>query len=96
MSKQELKKELIQLILVIIVLSIFLAWRFRPVAYEEIKIEQGDNLITLAEQYKGSLSTDYWVAIVKTENAIYDDIIMAGQTLRIPESKPKRQLASDQ
>ena len=63
---------------------------------DEIKIESGDNLLTLAEQYKGNMSTTKWVTIVKAENNIYDDTIVVGKTLLIPDSPKKGQLASDQ
>jgi len=42
------------------------------------------------------MSTTKWVTLVKAENNIYDDTIVAGKTLLIPDSPKKGQLASDQ
>lgn len=96
MSKQQIKKEAILFFLSVIAMVIYLAWSLKPMSYNEIKIESGDNLLNLAEQYKGTMSTTKWVAIVKQENNIYDDTIVAGKTLLIPDPPKKGQLASDQ
>lgn len=53
--------------------------------YTNIEIQQGDTLLSLADQYKGDLSNDEWVRIVKNENNMIDDKIIAGHTLIIPE-----------
>lgn len=53
-------------------------------AYEQIIIQQGDTLWTLAERYKGNLTTEQWIHKVKKENDIQGEHIVAGGTLTIP------------
>lgn len=55
--------------------------------YTNIEIQEGDTLWSLSDQYKGKLSNDEWVRIVKNENNMIDDKIIAGHTLIIPEYK---------
>jgi len=54
------------------------------VNYAEIQIEHGDSLWSLAEQYRGKMSTDDWIKLVKTENELADIKIVAGKSLVIP------------
>jgi hypothetical protein len=54
------------------------------VSYAEIQIEHGDSLWSLAEQYRGKMSTDDWIKLVKTENELADIKIVAGKSLVIP------------
>ena len=55
--------------------------------YINIDIHEGDTLWSLSDQYKGDLSNDEWVRVVKNENNMIDDKIIAGHTLIIPEYK---------
>ncbi|RIJ63845.1 LysM peptidoglycan-binding domain-containing protein [Rummeliibacillus sp. TYF005] len=69
--------------------------------YTNIKVHEGDTLWSLANQHKGDLSNEEWVRLVKSENNIIDDKIIAGHTLVIPENKQTKmtekriELASD-
>ncbi len=54
-------------------------------SYAKIEIEQGDTLWSLSDKYKGNLTNDEWVRLVKNENNMIDDKIIAGHTLSIPE-----------
>lgn len=54
------------------------------VSYAEIQIEHGDSLWSLAEQYRGKMSTEDWIKLVKTENGLADIKIVAGKSLVIP------------
>lgn len=96
MSERQIKKEILLLLVSVILVVIYLIWSFQPISYGEIKIENGDNLVTLAEKYKGTMSVTKWVEAVRTENNIHDDTIIAGKTLLIPIAQNKGQLASDQ
>lgn len=64
--------------------------------YEQITIQHGDTLWTLAEQYKGELSRDEWIRKVKTENKLTDEQIVAGKELTIPISESTIQIAINQ
>lgn len=55
--------------------------------YEHITIEQGDTLWSLADQYRGKMSTKDWVAFVKKENDLFNRILTTGQTISIPVAK---------
>ncbi|CEA04679.1 Cell division suppressor protein YneA [Metalysinibacillus saudimassiliensis] len=96
MSERQIKKEILLLLMSVILVVMYVVWSFKSISYGEIKIEQGDSLVTLAEQYKGAMSTTKWVDVVRTENNIHDDTIIAGKTLVIPIAQNKEQLASDQ
>lgn len=96
MSERQIKKEILLLLMSVILVVMYVIWSFKSISYGEIKIEQGDNLVTLAEQYKGTMSMTKWVEAVRTENNIHDDTIIAGKTLLIPIAQNKGQLASDQ
>ena len=62
--------------------------------YEHITIEQGDTLWSLAEQYRGKMSKKDWVAFVKKENDLFNQILIAGQTITIPIEKDSLYLAN--
>ncbi|GGG22590.1 hypothetical protein GCM10007425_16320 [Lysinibacillus alkalisoli] len=74
----------------------------KDLAYDEINIQEGDNLVTLAQQYKGELTTEQWVDLVKVENKLANDTIVVGHSIVVPVSKSKVveidgvQLASDE
>lgn len=55
--------------------------------YTNIKVHEGDTLWSLSDQYKGNLSNAEWVRLVKNENNMIDDKIIAGHTLVIPENR---------
>ena len=52
--------------------------------YKNITIEQGDTLWSLAEQYRGKMSTHDWITFVKKENAMKTGTIVEGQEILIP------------
>ncbi|ETT81244.1 LysM peptidoglycan-binding domain-containing protein [Viridibacillus sp. FSL R5-0477] len=54
-------------------------------SYKEIKVHDGDTLISLADRYKGKMADHEWIAKVKNENNLIDDTIYAGHTLIVPE-----------
>lgn len=54
------------------------------IRYAEIQVEHGDSLWSLAEQYRGKMSTDDWIKLVKVENELLDIKIVAGKSLVIP------------
>lgn len=54
------------------------------ITYTEINIKHGDSLWSLGEQYRGKLSTDEWIQIVKRKNELTDVKIVAGKSLIIP------------
>jgi LysM repeat protein len=51
-----------------------------------IKVQQGDTLWSLAEQYKGDMSRSEWIGQVKRENGLYSDIIFTGDELDVPNA----------
>lgn len=55
--------------------------------YEEIVIEHGDTLWSLAEQYRGKMSTEQWIGFVKKSNYLSDEKIVIGQQLLVPIEK---------
>lgn len=57
------------------------------VSYERITIKEGDTLWTLAERYKGNMSTNEWIRKVAAENNLNGIDIFAGETLMIPIPK---------
>lgn len=52
--------------------------------YGKVEVQHGDTLWSLAEKYKGSMSTTEWIQAVKKENNLHDDTIIAGEHLSIP------------
>jgi LysM repeat protein len=63
--------------------------------YEQIKIQHGDTLWTLAERYKGDLTTEEWIRKVKAENKLTDEQIIAGKELTVPISETMIHIAID-
>lgn len=55
--------------------------------FENIIIEQGDTLWSLAERYRGKMSTHDWITFVKKENAMNNEAIVVGQEILIPVEK---------
>lgn len=62
--------------------------------YEQIKIVHGDTLWSLAEQYRGKMSTQDWVAFVQKENHLFDNPLTTGQTITIPVAKDSVYIAN--
>ena len=62
--------------------------------YEHITIEQGDTLWSLAEQYRGKMSTKDWVTFVKKENDLFNQVLNTGQTITIPVEKDSIYIAN--
>ena len=52
--------------------------------YEQIEIQQGDTLWTLADHYRGKMSIQEWIEHVKAENGLNGEHIVAGQALSVP------------
>ncbi len=52
--------------------------------YEQIEIQHGDTLWTLAEQYRGEMSIQEWIKAVKSENSLNEEHIVAGHALTVP------------
>ena len=52
--------------------------------YEQIEIEHGDTLWTLAEQYRGKMTIQEWIQQVKAENGLTGEHIVAGHALTVP------------
>lgn len=69
-----------------IIVSFLLITDQGDTSYENIQIEHGDTLWTLAEKYRGNLSHNDWIAKVKVENNLNNNSIIAGQKLSIPIS----------
>ena len=62
--------------------------------YEHITIEHGDTLWSLAEQYRGKMSTKDWVTFVKKENDLFNRVITTGQIIIIPVAKDSVYIAN--
>lgn len=62
--------------------------------YEHITIEQGDTLWSLAEQYRGKMSTKDWVTFVQKENHLFNNVLATGQTIVIPIVKDSVYIAN--
>lgn len=61
--------------------------------YEQVVIEHGDTLWSLAEQYRGKMSVQDWIAFVKKENHLSNEIIISGQQLKVPVDKSSNYIA---
>ena len=55
--------------------------------YEQVTIEQGDTLWTLAEQYRGKMDKHDWIHTVKKQNELTTEAVVSGQTLIVPVEK---------
>lgn len=75
------------IVFVMIGMSILLLSNRDTTKYTNIEVHEGDTLWSLSVRYKGNLSTDEWVSVVKNANNIIDDKIVAGHTLVIPDNK---------
>ncbi|RLQ92620.1 LysM peptidoglycan-binding domain-containing protein [Planomicrobium sp. Y74] len=53
----------------------------------QLKIEQGDTLWTLADEYSGNIPHHEWIDEIMKENKLAAPVITAGQTLKIPEEQ---------
>lgn len=62
--------------------------------YEQITIEHGDTLWSLADEYRGKMSTQDWVVFVKKENQLFDGLLQTGQTITIPIAKDSVYIAN--
>ena len=62
--------------------------------YEQITIEHGDTLWSLAEQYRGKMSTQDWIAFVKKENHLFNQVLTTGETILIPIAKDSVYIAN--
>ena len=52
--------------------------------YEQITVSYGDTLWSLAEEYRGKMSTEDWVIAVKKGNDLFHRELQAGQTIHVP------------
>ncbi|WP_033544058.1 cell division suppressor protein YneA [Planococcus sp. CAU13] len=55
----------------------------------QLKIEQGDTLWTLADEFSGNTPHHEWIDEIMKENQLDAPVITAGQTLAIPEKHLK-------
>lgn len=55
--------------------------------YEQVEIEHGDTLWSLAKDYSGKMTMRDWIYVVKEENHLRDEHIVAGQTIIVPVEK---------
>lgn len=53
-------------------------------AYEQIDIEHGDTLWSLAENYRVKMDKQDWIALVKKVNHLQNENIVSGQRLLVP------------
>lgn len=53
----------------------------------QLKIEQGDTLWTLADEYSGNIPRHEWIDEIMKENKLTAPVITAGQTLKIPDEQ---------
>lgn len=75
------------MVFAVIFMAILLLINRDTTTYTNIKVQEGDTLWSLSDRYKGDLSNAEWVRLVKNENNIMDDEIIAGHTLIIPDHK---------
>ncbi|QPC46439.1 LysM peptidoglycan-binding domain-containing protein [Mangrovibacillus cuniculi] len=52
--------------------------------FQSITVTEGDTLWEIASSYQNSRETHEVINLIKIENNITDDIIQAGQILRVP------------
>ncbi len=62
--------------------------------YEQITIAHGETLWSLADEYRGKMSTQDWVAFVQKENHLFEGMLQAGQTITIPVAKDSVYIAN--
>ncbi|MEK4228877.1 cell division suppressor protein YneA [Solibacillus sp. FSL H8-0538] len=55
--------------------------------YEQIEIEHGDTLWSLADQYRGKMTKQDWISYVTKENHLTSEHIVIGQSLSVPVEK---------
>lgn len=53
----------------------------------QVKIEQGDTLWALADEYSGNIPHHVWIDEIMKENNLSGSVITAGQTLIIPNEQ---------
>lgn len=71
-----------------LLLFVIFAWRAPDdITFNKITIVYGDTLWSLAEQYRGSMSSERWIEIVMIENDLQNVSIIAGKSLIIPISE---------
>ena len=61
--------------------------------YEQYEIQHGDTLWTLAEQYRGKMTTKDWIKTVKAENGLNNETIVAGHQIIIPINENSNYIA---
>lgn len=77
--------------ILILLLSFFyvLSHNNQQVHTVQMKIEQGDTLWTLADEYSGNMPHHEWIDEIMKENNMTTPVITAGQTLWIPDAHLK-------
>ncbi|MBD8025339.1 LysM peptidoglycan-binding domain-containing protein [Ureibacillus sp. Re31] len=53
------------------------------ITYEQIEVQHGDTLWTLAEQYRGKMTKQEWIQKVKNENNLIGENIVAGHDITV-------------
>lgn len=61
--------------------------------YEQVEVEHGDTLWSLADQYRGKMSVQDWIAFVKEENQLSNETIIIGQQIKVPVEKKSNYIA---
>ncbi|MEO4053308.1 LysM peptidoglycan-binding domain-containing protein [Solibacillus sp. CAU 1738] len=61
--------------------------------YEQVFVEHGDTLWSLANEYRGKMSMQDWIIFVKEENRLANETIIIGQQLKIPVEKSSNYIA---
>lgn len=75
------------LIFAIVFLSVIALTDEKIEKYEQITIEYGDSLWSLADQYRGKMSKHDWIASVEKSNNVKRDALQAGTVINIPVEK---------
>ncbi|HSJ38466.1 MAG TPA: LysM peptidoglycan-binding domain-containing protein [Planococcus sp. (in: firmicutes)] len=73
----------------VLILSFYyvLSHNYEQAHIVQLKIEQGDTLWALADEYSGNIPHHEWIDEIMKENNLTAPVIAAGQTLKIPEGQ---------
>lgn len=55
--------------------------------YEQITIQHGDSLWSLADQFRGKMTKQQWIQSVEKVNGLYEGKLIAGAIVKIPIEK---------
>ncbi len=77
----------------VVIVGILLITDNGKTTYEQIEIQHGDTLWTLAEYYRGDMKPQEWINLVQLENHLNNEIIIAGQVITIPIAEDSHYIA---